>query len=86
VAGRKAGWATAWQPRPAGKTAYVTRGNARAPTWSPRADRACYDAVARSPVARRWLDGGKVLPVSTGGVPGWLWARRAEAGLTEEVG
>jgi hypothetical protein len=34
----------------------------------------------------RWLDGGKVLPVSTGGVPGRRRARSVETGLIKTVG
>jgi hypothetical protein len=55
-------------------------------TWSPRAVCACGGTVARSPVAQWWLIGGKVLPASTGGVPGRRRARRVETGLTEAVG
>jgi hypothetical protein len=55
MVGRKAGWATAWQPSPTGQTACTARCNsraARAPTRSPRADRAWDGAVACSLVAR----------------------------------
>jgi hypothetical protein len=48
-------------------------------TWSAR-------AVARLTVARWGLAGGKVMPTSTGGVPGRRRARRVETGLTEAVG
>jgi hypothetical protein len=58
----------------------------RAPVRSPRTYRVRDGAVPRSPAARRWLDGGKMLSASTGGVPGRRRARRAETGLTEEVG
>jgi hypothetical protein len=68
--GRKAGWATAWQPSLAGQTACAARCNARAPTQSPRADRAQDVAVAYSPAARRWLNGGKVLPEISRGPQG----------------
>jgi hypothetical protein len=54
-------------------------------TWSTRTVCVCDGAVARSPVARRRLDGGKVLPASTGGVPGRRQVRRVETGLTETV-
>jgi hypothetical protein len=43
-------------------------------------------AVARSTAARWGLAGGKVLPVSTSGLPGRRRARRVETGLTEAVG
>jgi hypothetical protein len=46
---------------------------------SPRAARAHAGAVMRSMVARWGLAGGKVLPVSTGGVPRWRRARRSAA-------
>jgi hypothetical protein len=52
---------------------------ARAPARSPRADHAWDSAVSLSPVARRWLDGGKVSPVRRR-------ARRVETGLTKTVG
>jgi hypothetical protein len=55
-------------------------------TWSPCAVCMCSGAVTHSPMARRWLDGGKVLPESTGGVPGRHQVRRVETGLTETVG
>jgi hypothetical protein len=73
--GRNSREAVAWRLGPAGKIACVARGNAHTSR-----------AVARSPVARRWLDGGKVLSASTGGVPGRRQARRAETGLTEMIG
>jgi hypothetical protein len=50
---QKSGWATAWQPSPAGKTACAAHGNARAPARLPRADRARDGVVARSPVAHQ---------------------------------
>jgi hypothetical protein len=43
-------------------------------------------AVARLTAARWQLAGGKVLPASTGGVPGRRQARRVETGFTEAVG
>jgi hypothetical protein len=51
-----------------------------------RAVRACGGMVAHSTAARWGLVGSKVLPVSTGGVPGRPRARRVETGLTEAVG
>jgi hypothetical protein len=39
-------------------------------------------AVTRSTAAQWGLASGKVLPVSTGGVPGWRRAGGAEVGLT----
>jgi hypothetical protein len=59
---------------------------ARAPAWSPRAARARAGVVTHLTVARWGLAAGKVLPASTGGVPGWRRARRAETRLIEEVG
>jgi hypothetical protein len=52
---------------------------------SPRAAHTRVGAVTRSTAARWGLASGKVSPASTGGVPGWRRARRAETGLTEEV-
>jgi hypothetical protein len=43
-------------------------------------------AVAHSPVARWRLAGGKVLGSSTMTTRQMCWARRVEAGLTEEAG
>jgi hypothetical protein len=48
-----------------------------------RAARARDSTVASSPTARRWLAGGKVLPVTSWGPPGGRQAMRAEAGLTQ---
>jgi hypothetical protein len=82
VAGRKASWATACWPSPATEAAHVPRGCVRAGnmviTRSPR-------VVARSLLARWWLAGSKVLPVSSWGPPGGRRARRALVGLTEVV-
>jgi hypothetical protein len=52
---------------------------------SPRAALARASVVTRSTAARWGLAGGKVLPVSTGGVPGWCRARRSTAGLTQSA-
>jgi hypothetical protein len=81
-------------PRPRGpaqpRRRPPTRGNGA------RAVRAHGAVTARNSCVRQCgdtLNGGvmgagrrHVLPVSTGGVPGWRRARRAEAGPTEEVG
>jgi hypothetical protein len=84
--GRKAGWATACQPSPAGPTACVTHGNAHAPRawWCGHHAQTTHGTTWWR--TRRWLNGGKVLPVSTGGVPGWRRARRRGQGRTRMVG
>jgi hypothetical protein len=75
--GRNSREATPWRLGPAGRTAHAARGNARAPrTRSVVTAR----AVVRSTAAWWGLAGGKVLPASTGGVPGWRRARRSVAG------
>jgi hypothetical protein len=49
----------------------ATRTHRALAAWSPRATCACNGTLTSgSTVARRWLDGGKVLPTSTSGVPG----------------
>jgi hypothetical protein len=85
MVGRKASWAMACWPSPAAEAARVPRGCVRAVcagsvviTRSPR-------MVARSLLARWWLAGNKVLPVSSWGPPGGRRARRGLAGLTEVV-
>jgi hypothetical protein len=55
----------------------------RAHSWrGHRAQLTRAGAVTRSTAARWGLAGAKVLPASTGGVPGWRRAGRVEAGLT----
>jgi hypothetical protein len=70
AAGRKPGWASAWQPGPT-ETWPTARERARDPgvltARSPRATHARDGMVACSPAARWWLAGGKVLLVSSWG-------------------
>jgi hypothetical protein len=57
----------------------------RAPVQSPRADHAWDGAVACSPAARRWLNGGKVMPEISRGSRGRCRARRRGQGRTGTV-
>jgi hypothetical protein len=83
--GRNAGWDTAWQPSLAGQTACAARCNVRAPGARRRGHHVRGCAVACSPTAWRFLDGGKVLPETSRGPQGRCRARRRGQGHTGTV-
>jgi hypothetical protein len=86
VVGRKAGWASACRPGPTVERPPCPRGlRAHRARWR-RGHYARDGAVARSPTARWWLAGGKVLLASSWGPPGGCRARRGLVGLTEGGG
>jgi hypothetical protein len=79
-----AGGTAACHTRPVGRPTGPRPGGPAQPRRRPatRAARARIGAVMRSTAVRWGLAGGKVLPASTGGVPGWHRAGEVEAGLT----
>jgi hypothetical protein len=82
AASQKAGWSTARRPGPAAEAARDARKQG-ARSRCGHLVRA--GAVMRLTVVRWGLAGGKVLPASTGGVPGWCRDGGVEVGLTLAV-